>query len=113
MKNALCAAIVLLFVSSPCFAQKTFKLNIKIDDEGPFCFVREAAIDIANGGDTRAAEAILEEYFKDGTCVIMRATTTYLRKVYRHDKFRVYEGRVGGITVFSPTLWIAEDEKDL
>lgn len=114
MPKILCLLLASLLVSVPCFAQQTFKLNVKMSDEGPFCFTREAAIDIANGGNPKASDVILDAHIREGSCVIMEvATITYIRKVYQYEKFRVYEGIVGNITFFNPTRDIAVNEEDI
>lgn len=110
MKNLRYAVFALLLFAGSCYAQDTFKLNVLMQDEGSFCFVRQAAIDIANGGDPRAAKAILIAHLEGGSCVVMKAMITYSRKIYQHGNIRVYEGKVGAITIFNPTLDIAEGE---
>lgn len=51
-------------------------------------------------------------HMDNGACVIMQAVITPLRKVYQYGNFRVYEWRVGNVTLFNPTLSIAEGDRD-
>ena len=116
MKNAwygLLSLLALLFVSCSSFAQNTFKLHEKILEKGSYCFTLDAAVDAANGRIVKAAEAILNEYVKTGECVVMFAAITYSRKVYQYEEIRVYEGKVGDITIFNPTLSVAKEEEDI
>ena len=113
MKNLWCLLVALLFVSNSCFARDTFKLNEKIQERGSYCFVRQAAVDVANGRRIKSAEAIPRAHLDAGACAAMRATIIYSRKVYQYENIRVYEGKIGDITIFNPTLDIAEDEEDL
>ncbi|MDO8523620.1 MAG: hypothetical protein Q7R74_00145 [bacterium] len=114
MRNIWCALLVLLFVSGSCFAQgKTFKLNEKILEKGSPCFTLDAAMDVANGGSIKASEAILDAYVNTGACAVMYSTFIYSRKVYQYEEIRVYEGKIGDITIFNPTLSVAKDEKDI
>lgn len=113
MKNRLCLLFaMMLFVSGSGYAQETFKLNEKQEVLGSACFTLQAAKDVANGGTDGAADVILLAHFDNGACVIMQAVITPLRKVYQYGKFRVYESRVGSVTVFNPTLSVAEGDKD-
>ncbi|TSC64561.1 MAG: hypothetical protein G01um101491_247 [Parcubacteria group bacterium Gr01-1014_91] len=112
MKNALCLLFSLLFISGQSLAQDTFKLNERLMEKGSYCFVQQAAIDVANGGNIEAATAILQAHINDGACVVMHAVIVYSRRIYQYENIRVYEGRVGGITIFNPTLNVAEGEEN-
>lgn len=114
MKKVRFTLLAMLFVPVLCLAQDTFKLNTEFRGEGPVCRTIQAAIDVANGGNLQAADKILEAYVKDGSCgIVSDVILIYSREVYRYGEFRVYEGRMLGRTVFSPTLARAEDEQGL
>lgn len=110
----LLAIVLLLVYAGVCAAQQKFKLH----QAGPEsnvsqCFERQAAIDIADAGNSFAREAIFRAYFKTGTCVIMTSVASYSHQIYRNGDYRVYEGRVGTVTVFTPTSWIGTGEDEL
>ena len=93
---------------------QTFKLySPKPEVEIIQCFSKQAAIDIADAGNREARTAVFLAHFREGSCVWMTSVATYYPQVYRNGAYRVYVGRIGSITVYTPTDWIAEGETDL
>jgi len=109
--------VILLLLALVAMAREvradTFKLNTPMPEESVYCFSEKSANDIADAGSPDAGASIILAYFRTGECVIMKAVIVYSRKVHQHGNIRVYEGKVGAITVFNPTDWVAEGEKDL
>ncbi len=90
---------------------RTFKLHEAIAEESIVCFTKQAAVDVVDAG--AGGQAVLMAHFRKGTCVQIAAMIVYSRSVHRNGKVRVYEGKVGIITIFAPTDYVAESETDI
>lgn len=102
-------AIVGLFVSV-ALAQE-FELNKPQVEEGFYCFTLKAAIDVVN--EPSDSSVVLITHIASGKCIIAQAVVVYSRKVYNNGKVNVYEGKIGTITIFNPSLFTAKGEHDI